>query len=123
MWLGAADPVELMKALRQSDPVRKSIRAVMGQWNGAFGSQNVTSAEIIKCATETREGDYGGKFEPVRPDFRDALMTVAGRGGALNGRVLGSWLESKQNTIVDGFQFVRMGERRSVAVWALREEG
>jgi hypothetical protein len=48
-------------------------------------------------------------------------MAVAGRGGALNGRILGNWLDSKQNTIVDGLQFVRMGERRSVAVWALKE--
>jgi hypothetical protein len=30
----------------------------------------------------------------VQPDFRDALMAVAGRGGALNGRILGNWLDS-----------------------------
>jgi len=121
MWLGAADPVESMNELRKSDPVREAIRAVMGQWFEAAHSQNVTSAEIIKLATETRENAYGSKFEPVRPDFRDALMEVAGRGGALNGRALGNWLEAKQNTIIDGLQFVRMGNRKGVAVWALKE--
>jgi hypothetical protein len=86
------------------------------------GNQNVTSAGIIKQATETREGSYGGKSELVRPEFRDALMAVAGRGGALNGRALGNWLESQKDRIIDGLQFVRMGERQGVAVWALREE-
>jgi putative DNA primase/helicase len=121
LWLGMADPVESMKELRKSDPVRESIRAVMGQWEEAFNIQNVTTAEVITSATETREGDYGGKFQFVRPDFRDVLMEVAGRGGALNAKVLGNWLESKQNTIIDGFHFVRMGERKKVAVWALKK--
>jgi len=120
MWLDESDPVVSMNELRKSDPVREAIRAVMGQWSAAVGNhQNVTSAEIIKLATETRE--VFGRFELVRADFRDALMAVAGRSGALNGRVLGNWLESKQNTIVDGLQFVRMGTRQGVAVWALME--
>lgn len=121
IWLGAADPVESMNQLRKADPVLETARAIMGQWRAAVDNQNVTSAEIIKLATETCEGGYGGKFELVRADFRDALMGVAGRGGALNSRALGNWLESQKDRIIDGHQFVRMGNRQGVAVWALMD--
>jgi hypothetical protein len=122
MWLGCADPVESMNELRKADPVRESIRGVMGEWDAAFHSRHVTVAEVIRGATEMRESDYGGKPEIALPDFRDVLMDIVGRGGVLNARALGNWLSSKQNTIVDGRQFARMGERDGVAVWALKEE-
>ena len=110
-----------MNQLRKADPILETARAIMGQWRAAVGNQNLTSAEIIRRATETCEGGYGGKFELARAEFRDALMAVAGRGGALNGRALGNWLESQKDRIIDGLQFVRMGNRQEVAVWALRE--
>jgi hypothetical protein len=40
----------------------------------------------------------------------------------LNGRALGNWLESKQDTIVDSRQIMRMGNRQGVALWALWKE-
>jgi hypothetical protein len=116
MWLGAADPVDSMNELRKSDPVREAMRAVMGQWYSIIGSQSVTSAEIIGRAVETHLGEF------VHADFRDALMVVAGKGGMLNGRALGNWLESKQDTIVDSRQIMRMGNRQGVALWALWKE-
>jgi hypothetical protein len=58
----------------------------------------------------------------INPDIRDALMTVAGRDGMLNAKVLGNWLQAQQDRIVDGLQFVRMGDRQGVAVWALKRE-
>jgi len=116
MWLGAADPAESMNELRKADPVLEAVRAVMGQWCSAIGTiQSVTVAEVIRQATETHPDG-----ELANADFRDALMAVAGRSGALNGRALGNWLQSQQGKIVDGLRFVRMGSRLGVAVWALK---
>jgi putative DNA primase/helicase len=115
MWLGAADPVDSMKELRKSDPVREAMRALMGQWLAIAGNESLTCAEIIRRATDTYQGEL------MHADFRDALIPVASRGGALSGIALGKWLESKQNTIVDGLQFVRMGERAKVALWAITD--
>jgi hypothetical protein len=127
MWVGAADPVETMNKLRKSDPVLEVLRAVMGQWREAFGVfESATAAEAIREATATEPDPNGppGKFCLVRPDFRDALMTVAGRGGQISGRALGNWLQASAGRIVDGHRFERMGDRSGVAVWALRlEEG
>jgi hypothetical protein len=121
MWLGAADPVESMNQLRKTDPVLEAIRAVMGQWQLVIGTsttQSVTTAAIIKQAIQMHSGGEGF----INPDFRDALMTVAGRDGMLNAKVLGNWLQAQQDRIVDGLQFVRMGDRQGVAVWALKRE-
>jgi putative DNA primase/helicase len=128
MWVGAADPVETTKKLRKSDPVLEALRAVMGQWREAFGIfESATTAEAIKEATATEPDQNGpsGKFGLVRPDFRDALMAVAGRGGQISGNSLGKWLQASAGRIVDGYCFERRGERSGVAVWALRlvEEG
>ena len=115
IWLGAADPVESMNQLRRSDPVLEQIRAVMGQWRAAVGGQNATAADIIREAIDTSDG--------VKSDLREALMAVAGRGGALSGKALGIWLQAHQDRIVDGLYFARMGERQGVAVWALKNAG
>jgi putative DNA primase/helicase len=123
IWLGYADPVASMAEMRRSDPVREQVRGIMGEWGAAFQSRNVTIAEVIREATAVSEPEYGGRPEPANPSLRDALMDIAGRGGAINARALGAWLSSKLNTIVDGRQFARMGERRSVAVWALLDAG
>jgi putative DNA primase/helicase len=141
MWVGAADPVETMNRLRKSEPGLEELRAVMGQWRATFGVfESTSTADAIKEATATEPDPNGppGKVVLVRPDFRDALMVVAGRGGQISGRALGHWLQAKAGRIVGSaeepqpdepprpkFYFKRTGERSGVALWALRlaEEG
>jgi putative DNA primase/helicase len=86
----------------------------------AFGGQSVTVAEVIRHATEMRQTVYE-RPEPAHPDFRDALMAVAGRGNSLSSVVLGNWLSGQQDKIVAGLRFENMGTRQGVAVWVLKE--
>ena len=121
IWLGCADPVELMKSMRQADPTREAMRAVAAQWSAVIGPEPVTAAEAIGKAIEMRRSyDDGGGNEFVHADFREALVAVAGKAGALSTRLLGMWLMERQDRIVDGLRFVKVGDRNKVALWAVR---
>jgi hypothetical protein len=80
----------------------------------------MTVAEVIKLATESNIADYGEGPAFARSDFREALIAVAGQGGAINGRRLGKWLAANQNRIVDGVSFQNVDSKQGVAVWVLR---
>ena len=120
IWLGCADPVATMEAIRGSDPRLGQMQQVMFAWREAFHGQNVTVATVIKAACEQQRADtFDGRFEFVNEDLREALLNVAGRGGAINNRALGNWLSSNKGRIINGLRFEHMGERGGIAVWAL----
>jgi putative DNA primase/helicase len=124
LWLGNANPIESMDELRKADPRLDDITAVIAQWRLVIGDARVTVAEVIGQATEMRLNAYdGGKPEFVRPDFREALLAIAGQGGHVNSRKLGRWLGASQKRIVGGSCFETMGTRQGVSIWALRDLG
>jgi putative DNA primase/helicase len=120
LWLGCADPVATMDELRKADPKLDDLQSVIAQWQTHIGADRVTVAEAIKCATETDLSGYGSSTGFLRPDFREALIAVAGQGGAINSRRLGKWLSATQNRIVNGVCFQNVESTRGVAVWVLR---
>jgi hypothetical protein len=115
LWLGLADPLDVMEDVREADPALADLTMVMGAWREVIGREQVTVAEVIKTAS---------KREPPAGDFeneglRDALMAIAGKGGAINSRALGHWLSKYAGRIVGGFRFHACGERHKVSVWRL----
>jgi hypothetical protein len=59
-----------------------------------------------------------GRF--ARAPFRDALLAVAGRGGAVNVKTLGRWLLRNKGRIVGGVRLEQaQGRRNNAAVWRL----
>jgi hypothetical protein len=107
LWLGCADPVESMEAIRKADPRRADLANVAAQWRAVIGdAERVTVAEVVK-------------FAGTRAELREALFAVAGERGAVNNRRLGKWLAEVSGRIVDGFHFEQCGERKSVALWRL----
>ena len=57
----------------------------------------------------------------MHPEFREALLAVAGHGGAINSRRLGKWLAANQKRIVEGACFEQAGNRQGVAICAIRK--
>jgi hypothetical protein len=115
MWLGAGDPVGTMDRIRKGDPVLASLTAVMHAWFAAFRLEPTTARKAIDAA----EG---------RPELKDALMAVAGRGGKIDARALGNWLAhhaaDRVVTLSDDLlqQPVAMtssGEKQGVQQWRL----
>lgn len=107
MWLGYADPVSSMAAVRDNDPQRGALQAVLAQWDMHIGPERVSTAQVIAKAVLSSE-------------FREALLEVAGAGGAINTRRLGVWLRTHRGKLV-GSRFVdTAGVKEGTGQWCLR---
>lgn len=102
MWLGYADPAASMDRTRASDPAKDEFRAVAREWTAHFGGKLVSVREAIEAATEQSSVSFSARAEFLRPDFREALLQIAGAGGVINSRALGKWLARHVKFLVDG---------------------
>ncbi|SLN77824.1 PriCT-2 domain-containing protein [Roseisalinus antarcticus] len=118
IWLGEADPCETMEGMRGADPKLEALTAALEEWRSVIGTDRVTVREIIERAAAQHAQLYG-KPEFVNPEFREALLRVAGEGGAINGTRLGKWLSSHQNRIVAGRRIVAAGTSGNRAHWQM----
>ncbi len=124
LWLGHADPVDTIEGTRETDPKLDALTAVVTQWRAVIRGANVSVRDVIEHATTHRTATGIGslaypKAEYAHPDFREALLAVAGEGGAINGKRLGKWLASHQDRIVHGFRLVRAGVTHGITRWRL----
>lgn len=118
IWLGEADPCDTMEELRGADPKLEALTSVLEGWREVIGLQPANVRDVIERATEQRPQLYG-RTEFVHPEFREALLRVAGEGGAINGRRLGKWIGSHQNRIVGGLRLVNAGVSAGHTRWQL----
>lgn len=118
IWLGEADPCATMEGMRGADPKLEALTTVLEQWREVIGMDRVSVREIIERATEQRQQLYG-RSEFIHPEFREALLRVAGEGGAINGGRLGKWIGGQQNRIVNGLRLVSAGVSAGRARWQL----
>lgn len=118
IWLGEADPCETMEGMRGADPKLEALTSVLEGWREVIGLQPANVRDVIERATEQRPQLYG-RAEFVHPEFREALLRVAGEGGAINGRRLGKWIGSHQNRIVGGLRLVNAGVSAGHTRWRL----
>ncbi len=106
VWLGEADPVETMEAVRASDPALDALSATLNAWRAVIGIERVSVGEVIRRATQSQPNAIG-RAEFLHPDFREALLTVAGDGGSINSRRLGKWLGRNKDRVVGGMRIVK----------------
>ena len=122
IWLDVADPCATMERIRKSDPKLSSLREVLHGLHKAFGNSRVRVREIINEATSPAGAfGTGSSFTPKdykHPDLREALLSVAGEGGAINSRRLGKWLSGNLGRPVDGLRLMEAGaDRDGVKLW------
>ena len=118
VWLGEADPCETMESVHGSDPKLEALTTVLTQWHAVIGDERVTVHQLIDRATEKRSQLYD-RSEFVHAEFREALLAIAGDGGAINGRRLGRWIGAHQNRIVAGLKLVSAGLSAGRMRWRL----
>lgn len=122
IWLGEADPCNTMEELRGSDPKLEALTSVLACWSEVIGVDRVSVRDVIERATDQRPQLYG-RTEFVHPEFREALLRVAGEGGVINGRRLGRWIGAHQNRIVSGLRLISAGVSAGHARWQLQHAG
>jgi hypothetical protein len=109
IWLGEADPCDTVCRVRENDPHRDLLVAVVMQWKEHLGlDTKYTVQEIIGRAVNT-------------PDFYNALLAVAiaKTGGLISNDRLGRWLKRVQGKIVSDLSLVQDGNISGYSRWKL----
>jgi hypothetical protein len=124
IWIGQADPVETIEEARELDPKLDALVAVQSQWSTIVGDRPVSVRDLIDAATLQHTGvcmprPAFPRQEFVNPDFREALLAVAGDGGVINSRRLGKWLAANKGRITRGLRIVRIGLSAGIMQWKL----
>ncbi len=122
LWLGEVDPVDSMEDIRADDPRQEAITAVLTQWWEVLSDRMVTVRQIIDAATAQRTAvdSIQSRHEFAHPDFREALLTVAGESGAINSRRLGRWVSGLNGRVVGAWCLERGSDVGGVATWRMK---
>ncbi len=106
VWLGMTDPVRTMEEARQSDPKLEALTSVLAQWRRILGTMPVTTRQVIDRAKAGAPDGFSSRIVFSHPDFREALLMVAERGGDINSKVLGRWVSDHCGRVVDGHKLL-----------------
>jgi putative DNA primase/helicase len=109
IWLGETDPCSTVATVRENDPHRDLLTAVIMQWK-----------ENLSLNTKYTVQDVIGRSVNV-PSFYNALVGVAPvrAGGAISNVNLGRWLKRVQGKIVSGFSLLQVGAAHGYPQWTL----
>ena len=123
VWLGEADPVDTMERARAEDPQREALAAILARWGALLGSARASVKDVIDRATDFERSQSSSDLNRksfLHPEFREALLTVAGNSGKINGRRLGKWLSANKGKIVNGLRIVGDGTLEGIARYRLQ---
>jgi putative DNA primase/helicase len=109
IWLGEVDPCETVMKVRENDPQRDWLMAVIMQWkenlilDDAYTVQNVIGRAINV------------------PSFHSALsaVAIAKTGGMISNERLGRWLKRVEGKIVCGLKLMQDGNAHGYPLWKL----
>ena len=109
IWLGKVDPCETLVEVRNSDPSRDLLIAVIMQWREHLNvNTKHTVQDVIGLAVNA-------------PSFYTALLNVAASrsGQTVSNIALGRWLKGVQGKIVNGLTLLQDGNVRGYPLWKL----
>lgn len=122
-WLGRADPVETMKRVIDEDPDHQARVEFCRAW-AALGGQPRTVDQLIEAgevkaplnpATTTSLSAVGVQY--ANPQFRDALLEVAGFRGTIEKDRLAKWLRTNNGRVIEGHIIKKHKGRK--ALWSI----
>jgi putative DNA primase/helicase len=109
-WLGRADPCDTALKVRDRDPKRAALNAVLMQWREHIGiGRPYTVQQVINAAVNVVE-------------FHAALLSVAvaGNSSMVSNERLGRWFKKVEGQIVEGLTLSQEGMRTGYSTWCLR---
>jgi Bifunctional DNA primase/polymerase, N-terminal len=127
LWLDRSDPCDSIQTVRENDPLRSLLNAVLIEWKKALGTiRPCTVQQIIDEAVKLAAGQLGiGNKPPIPPDrdFYHALATVAAaaNGNSISNDRLGRWLNKNNGKIVGRLKLARVGMKNGYPFWQVIE--
>ena len=115
VWLGCADPCDTMASARRADPVTAQLSSVIRSWRDAVGVDKPLPAQALVDMANRVNSDGSRSY----PEFRDALVAVAGESREINIRRLGKWLSKNEDRVIDNHKIARREVETSVARWLI----
>lgn len=115
VWLGEADPVEVLDEVRKNDPRLSRLRQVMSAWDGVFGGRAMKVRDVVSAAMENEPVD-GGK---INPDLWEAVMAIGGGDKFVSNEKVSWWLRKNAGRVVDGKRFERADDGKDKPEWRL----
>jgi len=106
VWLGYADPVASIEAVRREDPQRAELAAVVEAWAAVCPKEPLTAAQLAEKAASY-------------PALRDALVAVAGKRGEIDTRALGYWLRAQRDRVVGAWRIEVITRGKGHRAWLL----
>ncbi len=117
VWLACSDPCDTMMSARRADPVTAQLSSVITSWRDAVGIDKPLPAQALVDIANRVDLDGGHKH----PEFRDALLTVAGEGREINMRKLGKWLSKNEDRVIDRHKITRRDVQAPVVRWLIAQ--
>jgi hypothetical protein len=109
VWLDRTDPCETVIEVRNSDPQRGELIAVVEQWKQHLVlDQGYTIQQVIGRAL-------------IDSDFHNALLAIAAArsGGSVDPRRLGRWLNRVKGKVVNALKLKQDGSSGGYQIWKL----
>src|SRR5262249_50365081 len=121
IWLGKQDPVKSMDEMREEDPERRALHALVELWREHLGLNiGYTANQLIFHANTLADPDEQG--EP-QPELRDLLIQQASVRGNIDTKSLGNWLMAARGRVHDGMCIELVKESAHGNKYALVEVG
>jgi hypothetical protein len=110
LWLDRQDPCDSIKTVRENDPGRVLLNAVLVQWKEKLGTSNCFTVQDV----------IGRAF--VDRDLFAALAAIAvSSSGAISNDRLGRWLNKNNNKIVSRLKLMKTGMLHGYPLWQVFE--
>jgi hypothetical protein len=121
IWLGEADPMDVMERTRAADPRLETLRGVVTAWRITFHNVEVRIKDIVPMITEVDQ------TPAAAPELREAMLVFAGTGrGGVSPVKIGGWLRQNlgRTIVIDNisYRFLNIPDTNG-AKWILEYKG
>jgi len=108
VWLGEADPVASLDEVREEDPKREVLDAMMQGWErlGTAGVGRISASGLIELAKAS-------------PEFQRPLFEIARRRDDICALRLGRWINTVKGRFVNGRRINAAGKTNGVSMYQL----
>jgi uncharacterized protein (UPF0147 family) len=109
-----------MDSTREADPELKKLGALLGAWSDMFRAPRTIKRAIQEASTSTYDVNDEA-LQAKRGALLEAMEDIAGDRNSINKRMLGNWISSKVNRVVNGLRFENHGTAQNFTLWSVRK--